>query len=256
MGVDFSGYYSEKQEIGVAININAAVNQNKLVAYPDFSQSPYAAGINALKIGQPLNLVNLLHYSGVDPQTGYYAFIDKNHDGNINWNPGGPGDDSYAVDLAPKLFGGFGINLAYESLTLNLFFNYKIWKGQNGYLYTTSPGVVNNNQPVVILGKQWQYPGQDATIAKFTNNGISTGLFSASDGSYTDASFLRLSNVSVSYTLPVHYTKKAGIQGCSIFGHMQNLWLLTNYKGLDPETQNFGGLPPTKAIVAGINFNF
>ncbi len=52
------------------INFNAAINKNKLVVYPDFELSPY---VGQLVIGQPINIVRVLHSTGVDPQTGEYS---------------------------------------------------------------------------------------------------------------------------------------------------------------------------------------
>jgi TonB-linked SusC/RagA family outer membrane protein len=239
------------------VNFNMAINRNKLVSYPDFAQSPFTA---TLKVGQPLNITNVLHYIGIDPQTGNYSFLDRNHDGQIVWNPGYPNDDSYPLVLAPKYFGGFGMNFAYGGLTANLFFNFKNQIGQNAYTkFVNPPGFANFNQPEAIWGKQWQYPGdKSASVTKFTTvYSQLDGWFALnSDGANTSASFVRLSNLSIAYALPSNYLKKAGIQGCSLFFHTNNLFIITKYKGLDPETQNFGGLPPVKEIVGGINFNF
>jgi TonB-linked SusC/RagA family outer membrane protein len=244
-----------------AISFNTAVNRNKLVAYPDFSQSPYT---NLIKIGQPLNMQYALHYTGVDPETGQYTYLDKNHDGNINYCPGcnyipGQSDDSYVVHTAPVFFGGLGMNFTYEMFNVSLFFNIKDQIGHNAFTdLIYPPGNANGNQPSSIFGKQWQWPGDgDATVAKFiTNQTQAYSNFMLSDGAYTNASFVRLSNLSISYTLPAGYLRKAGIQGCNLFFHTNNLFVITKYKGVDPETQNFGGLPPTKTIVGGINFNF
>jgi len=245
-----------------SVNFNTSINQNKLVAYPNLSQSPYATGPGALHIGKQLNVTNVLHYTGIDPQTGQYSFLDKNHDGQIYWNPGYPGDDSYPVNLAPKFFGGLGMNFNYGHLNVSLSFNGKDQIGKNAYAAagnTGPPGVVNTNEPVAILGKQWQYPGDaTASYAKFAAaaSGQSLNFLFRSDGIYTDASFIRLSNLSISYSLPATYLKKAGLQACSLFFHTNNLFVITKYQGLDPETQNFGSLPPPKTIVGGINFNF
>ena len=243
-----------------SVSFNMAINKNKLVSYTDFAQSPYAYGSGALKIGQPLNITNVLHYIGINPQTGLYSFLDKNHDGQIIWNPGYLNDDSYPLDLAPKFFGGVGMNFAYRSLSVNVFFNFKNQIGKNGLENTgNAPGVLNTNQPAIILGKQWQYPGDyGASYGKFITLSSQTyTLFSTeSDGVNTGASFIRLSNLSVSYELPTAYLKRSGLQTCSIFFHTNNLLIITKYKGLDPETQNFGGLPPLRIVVGGINFNF
>jgi TonB-linked SusC/RagA family outer membrane protein len=238
------------------LNFNTAFNRNKLVAYPNFSQSPY---INLLKVGQPLNMQYAFHYTGVDPQTGQYTFLDKNHDGVINqsYPAGMPYDDRFVVVTAPKFFGGLGMNLNFSGLSVNLFFNIKEQIGQNAFLNIGQPGFVNNNAPVYILGKQWQHQYDNASIAKFTNTGLTSySNFQQSDGVYTDASYVRLSNVSISYSVPAKHLGIAGLHGCSIFFHTNNLFILTKYKGLDPETQNFGGLPPTKTIVGGISLSF
>jgi hypothetical protein len=65
-----------------------------------------------------------------------------------------------------------------------------------------------------------------------------------------------LSNLSLSYNLPDKIAKKAGMEGCHIFFQGQNIFVITKYKGIDPETQNFGGMPPVKILTGGISFNF
>ncbi len=252
----FGATLVQTRKFSWSVNFNTAINQNKLISYPDFAQSPYTA---TLKIGKPLNISNVLHYTGIDQQTGQYAYLDKNHDGQIEYDPGQVPDDSYPLVLAPKFFGGLGMNFSYSGLNLSLFFDIKDQIGQNAFENLGGQaGVVNYNMPTYILGKQWQYAGdQAATYAKYTTKFFqSFSYFPASDGSFTDASFIRLSNLSISYALPANYLRKAGIGACSLFFHTNNLFIITKYKGLDPETQNFGGLPPAKVIVGGVSFNF
>jgi TonB-linked SusC/RagA family outer membrane protein len=252
--------FIKTQKFSWSMSFNMAINRNKLVAYPDLAQSPYASGSSELEIGQPLNITHVLHYIGIDPQTGLYSFLDKNHDGQIMWNPGYPNDDSYPLDLAPKYFGGMGMNFGYGPLNVSIFFNFKDQVGMNSFSNTgATPGSVNNNQPVTILGKQWQFSGdRAASYAKFTTNYTQpyANFTAYSDGIYTDASFIRLSNLSISYSLLSNYLRKADIKACNFFIHTNNLLIITKYKGLDPETQNFGGLPPVKIIVGGINLSF
>lgn len=231
----------------LSINFNMAINRNKLIAYPNIELSPY---INTLVIGKPLNIIKLYHYTGVDPSTGEYTFEDRNHDSTYDMK------DYFVYDLSPKFFGGFGMNLSYKSVQLSLFFNFKKQIGQDAIARIGQPGQVGN-QPGSILGQEWQKTGDIATIAQFTTQPpYSNSLFKGqSDGVYTDASYIRLSNVSLSYNLPDKVIKKAGLQGCSFFFHTNNLFVLTRYRGVDPETQNFGSMPPSKTLVLGINFN-
>ena len=71
----------------------------------------------------------------------------------------------------------------------------------------------------------------------------------------SDASFIRLKNLSLSYTLPSSWQKKAHLSNARIYIQGQNLFTITNYKGLDPETSSrFGvlGLPTLRMLTAGV----
>ncbi len=80
-----------------------------------------------------------------------------------------------------------------------------------------------------------------------------------------DGSFIRLSYVSLTYDIPV--AKLKGIESASVFVSGQNLLLLTNYSGFDPEVNSFsfdpsrqgidwGSFPNQKAVSFGLNLNF
>lgn len=237
-----------------SLNFNTAINRNKLVAYPNFNLSPY---VGKLQVGQPLNIQKVLHYTGVDPQTGEYTFFSKTHTGQIAEDATVEPNDNFVVNLSPKFFGGGGVNFSYKSLQCSFFFNLKKQIGRNGTYFGSTPGVPGKNQPLGVLAR-WQKPGDIAPIARFTTQ---TSLRDAyftnySDGGLTDASFIRLSNLSISYNLPSGFIRKFGMQGCSVYFHTNNLFVITKYKGIDPETLNFGGLPPAKFISCGLSFSF
>jgi TonB-linked SusC/RagA family outer membrane protein len=236
-----------------SVNGNISINKNKLVSYPNLALSPYAS---YYQVGKPLNLVYLLHYTGVDPQTGQYTFEDKNHDGVISTNPG-PTDDRFIHNLSPKFFGGFGTDFTFRQLQLSVFFVYKSQIGQNAVSQGSSPGLPYN-QPIEVLGKEWRKPGDIASVARFTTNPTASDNYflSASDGGYTDASFIRLKNVSLSYGLPTSYIKKVGMKSFNLYVRATNLFVFTKYKGIDPETQNFGSLPPEKYFTFGATFTY
>ncbi|MFT3822999.1 MAG: SusC/RagA family TonB-linked outer membrane protein [Chitinophagaceae bacterium] len=236
-----------------SISFNTAFNRNKLIAYPNFSQSPY---VGIYVIGKPLNMAYLLNYLGVDPLTGLYTFEDINKDGTISTS--GSTDDRYIVKkLAPDFNGGLGTNVNYKRITVSLFFNIVKQTGINAINQGDIPGRAFN-QPSDILNSRWQKAGDNAQAAKFTTKpDISyTNFKSYSNAGYTDASFIRLSNVAISYGLPLQVIKRVGLQSCSIFFHANNVFVITKYKGIDPETQNFGGLPPVRNFNGGISMQF
>ena len=227
------------------------MNRNKLLAYPNLLQSTYAY---SYFIGKPLNLVQALHYTGVDPQTGQYTYQDRNHDGMIS-TALGPTGDLYQIPRDPKYWGAMGSELRCGQWQLGLFFLFKRQIGKNAYASLTTPGGISN-EPAAVLNR-WQKPGDKAEFARFTEvAAASDNYFGTSDVAYSDASFIRLQNLSLSYTLPEQWTRKASINVCRLYIQGQNLIVITGYKGVDPETQNFGGMPVPKTLTAGLQMNF
>ncbi|MBO9202814.1 MULTISPECIES: SusC/RagA family TonB-linked outer membrane protein [Niastella] len=238
----------EAKEFKWSVSINAGFNKNKLISYPGFELSPYAS---TLAIGYPLNIRKLLHYTGVDPETGKYTFEDKNKDGSVRNNS----SDYFIYDVSPKCSGGLGNILSYKGLSLSLFFNFTKQTGRNALAGLLAGSMAN--MPTLVL-QRWRKQGDITNVARFTSIQRSEDIFfkGFSDGIYTDASFVRLQNASISYSLPKSVIKKAGLQNCNIYLQAQNLFVITNYKGIDPETQNFGGMPPSRVVVGGISFSF
>jgi len=249
--LNVSGKIIDQKDWSWNVSFNLARNTNKLIAFPNLQQSVYA---NSLFIGQSLDLGLVLHSLGVDPQTGTNAFQDKNKDGTISTTPG-PAGDLYPINLAPKFYGGLGTDIRYEGLQLSLFFEFKKKIGANAFATLPTPGQ-QFNQPVEVLNR-WQHPGDKAEFARYiTNNQVSDNYLRSSDAAFTDASFIRLNNFSLSYTLPAKLSKRAAMTNCRFFLQGQNIFVITKYKGVDPETQTFSNMPPAKIIAGGIDITF
>jgi uncharacterized protein YdaL len=77
-------------------------------------------------------------------------------------------------------------------------------------------------------------------------------LFNQSTASITDASFIRLKNIALSYKLPLSLNDTQ----CTILLQGQNLLTFTRYDDGDPEFTTYGYLPPLKVITAGIQLTF
>ncbi len=233
-------------------SLNGSFNKNVLIDYPDIEHSPYAT---QYYIGKPLNAVYLYHYTGINPLTGEYSYEDYNGDGFLTMNysgmPGEGNDDRYiTLNLDPKFFGGIGNDFQYKNWRFSFFFQYKNQMGYNSNYAGQSAGAMVNTS-LEIYNNRWTQPGQQAKYARFTTVPANSDRFvSGSDLYYTDASYLRLNNVSLSYTLPEKLLKNKSL---SIYMHAQNLWILTNYEGLDPDTQNFGSMPTAKVFTAGLS---
>jgi len=233
-------------------SFNITLPKNKLLAFPGLSTSSYAS---RYVIGQSLNLINALKYTGVDPQTGIYTYEDKNKDGQLT-------TDDYQVqgNLDPKFYGGLQNNLTYGAFDLSFFFEFR---KQTGLSYLNQlayypPGWIYN-QPDLVLNR-WQQPGNMKPVqqytAGYTNAYIAMAQLTNSNAIYTDASFIRLKNVALAWHLPDSWLSRYHIRDCRIYLQGQNLLTITSYKGSDPETQNFYILPPLRSIVGGIQFTF
>lgn len=237
------------------LGFNIAVNRNKLVDYPDFEFSPY---YNTLKIGRSLNTKYLFHYLGINPQNGRRAVEDYNHDGlitNSTKTPPATGvDDRYiALDVTPKYSGGISSDVSWKRFMLSLFFNFK---KQIALIPYTGTGGGMGNIPSYIYNDHWQKPGDLTTYPRFTlGSPTSEGWFKTSDGAYDDASFIRCTNLALGYSLPDKACKKLHMQGATFSVNMSNVFTITNYKGIDPETA-FGTLPQSRVVAGKLSFNF
>ena len=75
----------------------------------------------------------------------------------------------------------------------------------------------------------------------------------ASDAAISDASYIRLKNVSLAYVLPRRWT---GTAGCRLSLQAQNLLTITAYRGADPEFRTLGFTPPLRVVTAGLQLTF
>lgn len=235
-------------------SFNITIPKNKLISFPDLANSSYSS---TYVEGQPLSILRRYKYLGIDPSTGIYEVQDVNGDGIINFL-----DAQFLGNTDPKFFGGFQNTINFKGIELGFFFEFRKQIGKN-YLSnitgTLSPGLAAN-QPTVVF-ERWKKPGDISSVQKFTSSfsgpaADAAFFLNSSDGIFTDASFIRLKNLSLSYSLPNKLVKKFRLQDTRIFMQAQNLFVITKYLGSDPETQDILVLPPLKTVAIGINLNF
>lgn len=225
-------------------SLNFTVPKNKLIAFPGLATSTYA---NSYIIGRPIFLSRHYHYTGLNTQTGLYTFEDVNKDGFVTST-----DDRQSLkEITQRYYGGFNNTINYKRWQLDVFFQFAKQLGFSDLFNNAGPGT-RYNQPAEVMGR-WRKPGDQATIQRFTtgaNAAASTAqsLFSQSDGIIRDASYARLKNLSLSWRLPEKWL--GGVQA-RLYMHAQNLLTITNYNGMDPETQNRDWLPTMKTFTGG-----
>ncbi|WP_205513199.1 SusC/RagA family TonB-linked outer membrane protein [Longitalea arenae] len=240
-------------------NINFTIPKNKLVSFPDIEETSYALGFDGVIVGQPLGVNKVYRYAGVDALTGRYLVFNK--DGQPTLDPNSIEDMTALVPVQSKYYGGWLNSVSFKGFQIDFLFQFVY---QNGFkhLYFSNGIVVPgrysssgaNNQPVTILNR-WQKPGDIAAINRFTTMSSNGATMTNSNADYSyDASFIRLKNVSISWQMPSQFTNRIKLQSCLLYFRGDNLATISQYSGLDPETQTHTTLPPLQMWTVGMKF--
>ncbi|WP_339887157.1 SusC/RagA family TonB-linked outer membrane protein [uncultured Flavobacterium sp.] len=230
-------------------NFNITKAGNKLLAFPGLETSAYR---NQYVVGQPTTIQKLFQFTGVDPQTGLYQFTDFNGDGIISYEY----DRQVVKDVNPDFYGGLQNVLTYKGFQLDFLFQFV--KQQNFNFANTQKFAGHFiNQPIEYLNS-WQEPGDTASYQLFATNANQqatqrSDFFGLSNAAVSDASFIRLKNISLAYTLPKSILPNIG---CRLALEGQNLLTFTKYKGADPEFTQGGLLPPLKIYALNVQLTF
>lgn len=225
--------------------INLTVPKNKLISFPNLASSSYASG---LIIGQPITIQKVYHFGGVNPNTGIYQFVDSH--GNLTTTPDGSTDNTVIINTSPKFYGGITNKFQYGNIQLEFLLYFVKQIGQNYYFGNADNAAFNKNQPDYLINR-WQKPGDISSIQRYNSDySLIDPYFNViqSDAAFSDASYIRLKNIALSYVIPKQWIKKP----CTVYVHGQNVFTVTNYKGLDPENLTVNSLPPLRTVTLGI----
>lgn len=153
----------------------------------------------------------------------------------------------------PDLAYSFQLNLDWKQFDLSLFFQGV--QGIEGYT-DWNIATATNIQDWWI--KRWTPENPTNVIPKITLDAVRTGI--SSDFYMGNASYLRLKNIELGYTLNKTITSIAKINSIRVYGNIQNAFTITKFKGLDPE-QVVGQVgveayPQVRVFTLGVNVNF
>lgn len=214
------------------IDGNFSFNKNKITELYNGLDEYEISGSNVKLVkGHAVSELYLNRYAGVNPINGEPLWYDK--DGNIT-NEFRESDKvmtgkSY---IAPWQ-GGFGTALSWKGLALNAQFSWvaKRFVINNDRFFEESNGMYSvYNQSKRLLYDRWKKPGDITDIPKY-------GYTPEFDSHLMeDASFLRLKNLMLSYSLPSSLLKKSKfISNIRVYAQGQNLLTFTKFSGIDPE---------------------
>ncbi len=179
---------------------------------------------------------------GYEFQPGDAKYADINHDGNINAQ-----DLVYLGDVNPLLTGGFGPTIRFrKSISVNAYFYFRY-----GFevINQTRMDMENmygfNNQSKAVL-KRWRHEYADASTAPtdlLPRALLSKGYnYLGSDRFVEDGSFLRFKSLTVNYNFDKKVVSKLGMNDLKLWVTMQNIYIWTNYSGMDPEVSMRSGI--------------
>jgi len=207
-------------------------------------------------VGKPLGTFKVYHFLGVDSKTGKYIVADRN--GNPTSTPDPDLDKTVFINLNPVYYGGFQNSISFKGISFDFLFQFVKQKGENGEIGENTPGYIASNQPITVLDR-WKQAGDVVDIQRFGRDPslrTTYTLAKTSDKSYSDASYIRLKNISLSYKVSEKWISAAHLQNARLFIQGQNLLTITNYVGGDPENRSFKGMPPLKVLTLGIQIGF
>lgn len=286
--VDFSAFNT--QDFSWNISANLTLDNNEVTSTPNgqdilggtFTDANYAQNL-IIREGESINSIYGFQYWGVNPANGnpvYYKADGSLVQGNLStatyfvFNPDNPSDITQSASLSaatdkvvlgntlPTYYGSVINRFNYKNFDFNFMFRFS---GGNKIFNATRRDLLTqnfNNNGTEILGR-WQSPenpGDGWTPRLYASTNTFTNLTgNATSRFLEDGDFISLDNVSLGYKLPQSLTDKLGLEMLRFFVQGQNLLIITDYKGLNPEMEAGGvdlnGTPRAKIVSMGINVN-
>ncbi len=212
---------------------------------------------------QPLYAFYLPVFEGYDG-SGDPIFKDTNGDGTINPNFGPPNDSSqggsdraFVGDPNPDITIGIALNAKWKNLDFNANLN-----GAYGHQ-------IFDNTSAALFYKGAVASGDNSTYASVESGAADNGGPFLSTKDLKSGDFMRLSNLTVGYTMTSETLKQNWIESLRIYATGSNLFIITPYDGFDPEVNknkevdgvpSFGidymAYPRSRGFLVGLNLNF
>ncbi len=262
------GYKNNDRALKYSVNANFSTVTNTVDKLSPNLPSIYGQ-VSKTAVGHPLNSFYGFQMAGIyqnqkeidgyltgaphpDIHPGDIKFKDLNGDGIINDN-----DRTYIGNPNPRFTYGANLAASYKGFDVSV-----LLQGVNGVeKYNDLKKIIDYdtrpfNHTINTLNA-WHGEGTSNTIPRstFTDNGSSkvSSIF------VENASYCRLKNIEIGYTITLRGKARAVVQNARLYVSAQNLFTITKYTGLDPEAYNMfdqGTYPQSKAFLFGVNIKF
>ena len=174
----------------------------------------------------------------------------------------------YSGTTLPQAYGGLVNEIKWKNFDVNILLTYTLGRKMvNQFKYSTLQGRLGV-YPVfadVSLSDFWQYAGDGSKYQTLGLYGNSTliNITGQTTASLENVHYCRLKQLTIGYNLPKRIMKKLWLDGIRIFVTGEDLFLLSNYSGLDPEVANIATgfddgrtYPLARKWTSGLTVNF
>lgn len=263
--------YSQKThkiEVGKPIGQFYGYRTIGLYQVEDFNYDS-ATGKYTLKEGVP----SVIDRSLVQP--GMWKFDDITSDGVIDEN-----DKTVIGNATPDFYGGINNTFKYKGWDMSIFFSFsygaevlnatKLTNSKSGKLNYNVLNVVNSKNRWMTIDANGKTVTDPIQLAELNSGKSVASIYDMEDGdkyihswAVEDASYLRLSNISIGYSFPKKMLNKISVQKLRLYFTGNNLFVWTPYTGFDPEVStmgnsltpgvDFGAYPRSRSFVFGLN---
>ncbi len=262
--IQLEGVLVQNQDWDLQVGMTFSRNRNKIVKLfgdldGDGKEDDYP--LNNWFIGKPISVAKIYEVAGIwqedeideipksaqpNAQPGDIKIVDRSEDGKLD------DDDKMIVSQFPKWNGSFNVSARYKNLdfSMDLYTVRGITK-YNPFLAEYSYG---GNMRAVFNGIKVNYWTPENPTGNFprptTNGALEMGHIARQDASY-----IRLQNLTIGYTLPKAWTSKAQLNDVRIYFTGQNLLTFTDYESYSPE-QQADKYPEARTMIVGLQVGF
>ncbi len=279
----------KNKDLGIDVGFNYTHQKNKVLSLPggnDIIVSNGTGNYNIQRVGQPVNALYGYQYAGVNSSNGNPVYIKADGTllmGNITNSSyfvisdlnspiqGAAGslagtDRGILGSALPTYFGGITSTIRFKQFTADMLFRFS---GGNKIMNITkqeslmNQGFMNNGREIL---NRWQKPGDVTNVPRlwYNRDNFTNLNQQASTRFIEDGDFIRFDNLSVSYNVSpdlLGRLLKNAVKSFRFFIQAQNLFVITDYTGIDPDNIDERGLdyntiPPARTVSFGINIGF
>ncbi|MGE5355553.1 MAG: SusC/RagA family TonB-linked outer membrane protein [Deltaproteobacteria bacterium] len=283
-GYEFSGeaIVFNKSDFSVTLDANLTLMSNVVDSL--YLGRDITGTYTIIREGESINSIYGYDYIGVNKANGNPIYRKQNGtlvQGNIAtstyvlYNENEPGNVATASSLSsvtdkkvfgpslPTYFGSFGIKVGYKAFDVSALFRYS---GGNYIMNRTRDDLTQHsftNNSTEILGR-WQSvdnPGDGWTPRLWAQGGNFVNISNQSNGRFIEkGDYLKFSNLVIGFNMPKSLLSRIGISSLRIYAQGSELYMLTDYTGIDPEMENngvdFNLTPRQRTLTLGLNISF